>query len=181
MSGSDQERVIEEREKQRKHDFHTTNVSRGAQNGAMADFEEEKAKYLDKLMQTEMSDAGIDLLDNMVDRAFILGNISAAEYHDLVWEIHGLWLKIKAAFPPKASDMQGELRAYILDDPDEALTALSDQQRTIIAQMLRGLALLASRSKEGFQQEMNVKSITVSEVLNPEDDDEDKLLKGLFS
>lgn len=142
-------------------------------------FEQEKAQYLDKLMETDMSDAGINLLDNMVDRSFILGNISEAEYHDIKWEMHGMFIKIKANFPPQESTVTGPLRAFILDDRDEALRPLSGQQRVIIAQMIRGITMLVSRSKEGFQQEMNVKSISVSEVMDP-DEEEDSLRFGLF-
>jgi len=126
-----------------------------------------------------MSDAGIKLLDNMVDQSFILGNITEAEYHDIKWQMHAMYVKIKSNFPPQESAVKGDLRAFVLDDVDEDLQPLTGQQRTVIAQMIRGLMMLVSRSKRGFQQEMNVKSISVSEVMSPDEEEEATL--GLFS
>lgn len=171
------EEMQAERDKRQRHNnLHQQNQ----QFGHKQQFEEQKAVYLEKLMQTEMSDAGINLLDNMVDRSFILGNIDDAEYHDLKWQLHAIYLKIKGVFPPEESEVTGDVRAFVLDDPDENLKPLTGQQRIIIAEMIRGITLLASRSKDGFQQEMNVKSITVSEVMDPESDEDDSVKLGLF-
>jgi len=147
---------------------------------AQQQLESEKAVYLEKLMETNMSDAGIKLLDNMVDQSFILGNITEAEYHDIKWQMHAMYVKIKSNFPPQESAVTGDVRAFVLDDYDEGLEPLTGQQRTIIVQMIRGVMMLVSRSKGGFQQEMNVKSISVSEVMNPDDGEEDGLKLGLF-
>lgn len=168
-----QEKQMEE---QRKNTQHKHNLQQSQQEVA-----EKKAVYLDKLMETGMSDAGTNLLDNMLDPAFILGNISDAEYHDIKWFMQGIFLKIKGAFPPKKSCVTGDVRAFVLDDSTENLEPLSDQQRIIIAEMIKGTTMIASRSKGGFQQEMNVKSISVSEVMdNSEDDKKRKGGLGLF-
>lgn len=171
------EEMQQERDKrQRRNNLHQQNQQMGLQE----EFDREKAVYLEKLMQTDMSDAGINLLDNMVDRAFILGNISEAEHHDIKWQLQAMFLKIKGVFPPEESEVTGGLRAFVLDDPDEALTPLTGQQRIIIAEMIRGITMLVSRSKDGFQQEMNVKSITVSEVMDADEEEEDSVKMGLF-
>lgn len=161
-------------ERQLRHQQHQQNLQRAQQ------IESEKAVYLEKLMQTDMTDAGINLLDNMVDQSFILGNINEAEYHDIKWQMQAMYLKITSNFPPEESCVQGRVRAFVLDDRDENLESLTGQQRTIIAQMIRGIMMLVSRSKDGFQQEMNVKSISVSEVMNSEDEEQDGLKLGLF-
>jgi len=160
---------------QTRQQAHQQNLS-----AAQQQLEGEKAVYLDKLMETDMSDAGIKLLDNMVDQSFILGNITEAEYHDIKWQMHAMYVKIKSNFPPQESCVSGDVRAFVLDDYDENLEPLTGQQRTIIVQMIRGVMMLVSRSKDGFQQEMNVKSISVSEVMNPDDDEDDSLTLGLF-
>lgn len=147
---------------------------------AQQELKEEKAVYLDKLMETDMSDAGLQLLDNMVDPAFILGNISDAEYHDIKWFMQAMYVKLRGAFPIEESCVTGDVRAFVLDDRDEDLSPLSDQQRIIIAQMIKGVTMIASRSKGGFQQEMNVKSISVSEVMDQDNDNEDSVKLGLF-
>jgi len=161
-------------ERQLRHQQHQQNLQMAQQ------IESEKAVYLEKLMQTDMTDAGINLLDNMVDQSFILGNITEAEYHDIKWQMQAMYLKITSNFPPEESCVQGRVRAFVLDDRDENLESLTGQQRTIIAQMIRGIMMLVSRSKDGFQQEMNVKSISVSEVMNSEDEEQDGLKLGLF-
>ncbi len=149
----------------------------GLQNGQS--FDQSKKEYLDKLLRSGMSDAGINLLDNMLDESFVLGNIDAAEYHDLRWQLRAIYVKIRSNFPPAESEITGDERAFILDDRTEAVTPLTGQQRTIIAEMLRGLALRASRSKDGFQQEMLVKSINVSEIVEDGQDQQEGML-GLF-
>lgn len=159
--------------RQRESSIHQQNIQRSEQ------MDHKKAVYLEKLMQTDMNDAGIELLNNMLDRSFILGNITEAEYHDIKWQMHGMFLKIKAHFPPEESVVTGELRAFVLDDSNENLEPLTGQQRTIIAEMIRAITMLVSRSKDGFQQEMNVKSISVSEVMDPDEDEEESKL-GLF-
>lgn len=173
---SQQADMYEERDKrQRDASLHQQNLQMTQQQ-----FEERKAVYLEKLMQTDMTDAGINLLDNMVDRSFILGNITGAEYHDIKWQMQVMYLKIKANFPPEESEVTGDIRAFVLDDKDENLEALTGQQRTIIAQMIRGITMLVSRSKDGFQQEMNVKSISVSEVMDSDERGDDSVKLGLF-
>jgi hypothetical protein len=170
-----QAEIQEKRDKrQRQNTLHQQNLQLSQQ------VEHEKAVYLEKLMQTDMTDAGINLLDNMLDRSFVLGNINDAEYHDIKWQMQVMFLKIKSHFPPEESEVTGELRAFVLDDRDEKLEPLSGQQRTIIAQMIRGITMLVSRSKDGFQQEMNVKSISVSEVMDADETDEDSVKLGLF-
>jgi len=158
-------------------------LSQHSQNmqSAGEQFEHEKAQYLQKLTRTGMSDAEIDMLDNMVDRSFVLGNLKDAEVHEIKWRLHTLYLKIKAQFPPQDSDITGKIRAFVYDDPDEKLDPLTDQQRNIIAQMLIGIHVYVSRSRDGFQQEMMVKSINVSEVQDPDDDEEDSVMSGFFN
>jgi len=177
----EQQKLDRQETAQEERDQRQLTQSMHQQNVQMAEqIEQEKAIYLDKLMDTKMTDAGVNLLDNMVDQAFILGNISDAEYHDIKWQMQAMFLKIKSNFPPEESCVTGEVRAFVLDDRDENLRPLTGQQRTIIAQMIRGVMMLVSRSKEGFQQEMNVKSISVSEVMNPNESDDDGLKLGLF-
>lgn len=154
--------------------------SQNMQGDPAEEFANAKAQYLEKLTRTGMGDAGINMLDNMVDRSFVLGNLKDAEVHEIKWRLHTLYLKIKAQFPPQESDVTGPVRAFLYDDADENMDPLSDQQRNIIAQMLIGIHVYISRSRDGFQQEMMIKSINVSEVLDPEDEDEGAL-GGFFS
>lgn len=153
---------------------HQSNLGQTAQS-----FEAQKAKYLDRLAETGMSDAKIEMLDNMTDKTWVLGNLSNAEMQEIRWWLQTTYLKIKAEFPPQESDIQGTIRAYIYDDRDEEATALSGRQKIIIAQMLKGIAVYVSRSKQGFQQEQMVKQISVSEVRNPDEDNDRSILGGL--
>lgn len=163
-------------EHKKRQSAHQANLQ---QASAGDEFSRQKAEYLERLMETDMSDAGIRLLDNMVDRSWMLGNISDAEHHDFKWWFRCLWLDIKAEFPRPESGVTGDVRQFVLDDRDEGLEPLTGQQKIIIKQMLRALEPIVSRSVEGFQQEMNVKSISVSEVMDNDSDDDD-LKTSLF-
>lgn len=165
------------RERERTHQLHQNNLATAGAD----ELEEAKARYLEKLSETGMSDAGINMLDNMVDRSMALGNLKDAEVHEIKWRLHTLFIKICSQFPPKESSIQGPVRAFVMDDSGENLNALSDRQRHIIAQMIIGINVFISRSRNGFQQEMMVKSINVSEVMDPDDNDDDGLLKGMMS
>ncbi|MGB9966120.1 hypothetical protein [Halobacterium hubeiense] len=169
--------VEEARESERQHQLHQTNLS----TAGAEELEEAKARYLEKLSETGMSDAGIRMLDNMVDRSMALGNLKDAEVHEIKWRLHTLFIKICSQFPPKQSSVQGPVRAFVMDDSGADMTALSDRQRHIIAQMIIGIHVFVSRSRQGFQQEMMVKSINVSEVMDADDDDDSGLLQGMMS
>lgn len=171
------ENVEEARERERQRQGHQMNLSTVGAD----ELEEAKARYLEKLSETGMSDAGLSMLDNMVDRSMALGNLKDAEVHEIKWRLHTLFIKICSQFPPKESSIQGPVRAFVMDDAGENVTALSDRQRNIIAQMIIGINVFVSRSRGGFQQEMMVKSINVSEVMDPDSNDEDGLMKGLMS
>lgn len=145
---------------------------------AQKEIDQKKSQYLERLLKTGMTDAGINMLDNMVDGSFALGNISDAEYHEIKWDMQALFLEIKACFPPQESEVQGDVRAFLLDDADERVEALTDRQKTIIAQMIKGIQVMVSRSKGGMQQEMLVKSISVSEIM--EEDEDQESAWGLF-
>lgn len=161
----------------RSDQYHQMNLS----TSGAEELEEAKARYLEKLSETGMSDAGINMLDNMVDRSMALGNLKDAEVHEIKWRLHTLFIKICSQFPPKESSLQGPVRAFVMNDSGENLNALSDRQRHIIAQMIIGITVFISRSRGGFQQEMMVKSINVSEVMDPDESDDEGLLKGLMS
>ena len=182
MTPEEQMKKQQEQQKERdrrklRANGHQTNL----QSAHQRDFESAKQQYLEALMQVDMSDAGIDLLDNMLDRSWMLGNLTEEEYHDIKWQLHSLMLRIESHFPPAESCVTGDVRAFILDDADENLEPLTGQQRTLIAQMIKGLSVVVSRSKDGFQQEMNVKSISVSEITEPADEKDATERLGLFS
>lgn len=169
----------EERERQRKHDLHSNNIS--SASSAKEGFEQQKAEFLDRLTDTGMSDAATNILDNMFTQNWVLGNISGAEKHEVKMRLQTMFLKIKAMFPPEESDLQGAYRAFLYDDRDENINALTDKQQIIISQAIIALStVVVSRSEGGFQQDKFVEQISVSEVRNPEEE-KDGLLAGLVS
>lgn len=177
MPGSSE---VEEQRRRQQRQFENELHNRNVAGGAGDEFQSHKAQYLERLADSGMSDAGTRLLDNMIDKTFVLGNLSDAEVHEIKWRLQVMYLKIKARFPHQESDIQGELRAYYFDDPDENIEALSDAQKIIISQMLIGIGAYVSRSRHGFQQEQLVKQINVSEVRNPDEENEDGVIRGLM-
>ena len=177
-AGNGAEPAVPDVDEQREWDVHLGNLQ--GQTPAEK-LDSAKAQYLDRLAATGMTDAGLQILDNMVDKTWILGNLSDAEVHEIKWWMEVMYIKIKSRFPPKDSNIQGPLRAYYYADRDELLWALTDKQKIIISQMLKGIAVYVTRSKQGFQQEQLVKSIDVSEVRNPDEDAQDSILAGIRS
>lgn len=171
---STEQEVAREREKQRQHSLHQRNLQSGGS------FDGTKAEYLDRLTQTEQTDAGIQMLDNMLTQDFVLSNLTRAETDEIKWRLHTMFLKIKSEFPPEGSSLQGEYRAFLFDDPAENINSMSGKQEIIISQCLIAITARVARSRDGFQQEQMVKSISVSEVVNP-DKDSDSTKRGLFS
>jgi hypothetical protein len=158
----------EMQEEQRQQQLHQMNL-----NGARQEAERPMdTAYIDKMTGHQLEQGTIDLLSNLLDQDFMLGNLSDAEIHEYRWLVRVLRLEIEALHPNEDSIWQGRLRAVAFDDPSDALPSLSEQDLSIIEQFLMGVIARATRGKDGWQQEMFNKTIQASETREVGEDDD---------
>lgn len=156
------------RERQREDQEHNRNL-----NAAQAQGEPMDKSYIREMTGHELEQGTIDLLSNLLDRDFMLGNLTDAEVHEYRWLAARLTrLEIEALHPNEDSIFTGELRAVAFDDGDDALPALSEQDLAIIEQFVHAVIARATRGKDGWQQEMFNKTITASERRDVSNDDD---------
>jgi hypothetical protein len=165
----DREKSREEmQEEQRQQQLHQMNL-----NGARQEAERPMdTAYIDKMTGHQLEQGTIDLLSNLLDQDFMLGNLSDAEVHEYRWLVRVLRLEIEALHPNEDSIWQGRLRAVAFDDPSDALPSLSEQDLSIIEQFLMAVIARATRGKDGWQQEMFNKTIQASETREVGEDDD---------
>lgn len=146
------------REEQRADQAHNMNLDASRAQGAGMD-----RTYINEMTDHELDQGTIDILSNLLDRDFMLGNLSDAEVHEYRWLARVIRLEIEALHPSENSIWQDELRAVAFDDRSDALPSLSEQDLSIIEQFLMAVIARATRGKDGWQQEMFNKTISASE------------------
>jgi hypothetical protein len=154
------------REEQREEQRHQLNLST-----ADADQPMDRA-YINEMTDHQLQEPTVGILANLLDRDFMLANMSEAEVHEYRWLARVMKLEVEALHPPKDSIFQGKMRAIAYDDPEENIEALSAQDHAIIEQFLMAVIARATRGREGWQQEMFNKSISASETREINNDDD---------
>lgn len=157
----------EVREEQRSDQAHNMNLDAGRARAEGMD-----RTYINEMTEHELDQGTVDILSNLLDRDFMLGNLSDAEVHEYRWLARVLRLEIEALHPNEESIWQGDLRAVAFDDRNDALPSLSEQDLSIIEQFLMAVIARATRGKDGWQQEMFNKTITASERREVGNDDD---------
>jgi len=153
------------REEQRERQLHQMNLSATDADRPM------DAAYIDKMTDHELQDGTVDMLSNLLDQDFLLGNLNEAEVHEYRWLARVMTLEIKSLHPSGDSVFQGDLRAVAFDDESESLEALSQRDLATVEQFIMGVIARATRGRDGWQQEMFNKTITASETRDVGDDD----------
>jgi len=154
------------REENRRQQLHQRNLNASQANGEAMD-----RTYINEMTDHELDQGTVDILSNLLDRDFMLGNLSDAEVHEYRWLARVIRLEIEALHPSEGSVWQGTLRAVAFDDRQDALPSLSEQDLSIIEQFLMAVIARATRGKDGWQQEMFNKTISASETREVGDDD----------
>src|SRR6056297_2436664 len=155
------------REENRRQQLHQRNLNASQANGEAMD-----RTYINEMTDHELDQGTVDILSNLLDRDFMLGNLSDAEVHEYRWLARVLRLEIEALHPNERSVFAGATRAAAFDDPHDALPSLSEQDLSIIEQFLMAVIARATRGKDGWQQEMFNKTIQASETREVGDDDD---------
>jgi hypothetical protein len=128
--------------------------------------------YIREMTEHDLDDPTVDILSNLLDKDFLLGNLQEAEVHEYRWLARVMMLEVKSLHPTKKGVFAGDLRAVCFDDADDALEPLSDREKAVIEQFVMGVIARATRGRGGWQQEMFNKTITASEKREVSDDDD---------
>lgn len=161
MSMEEQKRAQEEMQD------HQTNLQQAQQ---MAPSYSDRREYLEAVIQDELDNATVGMLRNMTSPDFILSNLKDAEINEIKKLREITLKKIYAAHPHPRAAMQGERRQQVYKDGAK-LKPLTQNQKALIDQYVRGAFARVARSREGFQQEQFGKTISASERRTADDDD----------
>lgn len=153
------------REQQRDDQLHQMNLS-------AADAEQPMdTAYIGKMTEGNLQDPTVDMLSNLLDQDFLLGNLQEAEVHEYRWLARVMVLEVESLHPNDESVFQGTLRAAAFDKKGEQLDPMSGRQKAVIEQFIMGVIARATRGRDGWQQEMFNKTISASEKREVSDDD----------
>lgn len=162
----------ESEEQQRREDAKRSQQHQMNLSAARADAERPMDKaYIDKMTDHQLSQGTVDILSNLLDQDFLLGNMTDAEVHEYRWLARVLRLEVESLHPNQAGVFSDELRMVSFDDGGQKLPPLDEVDKTVIEQFLMGVIARATRGKSGWQQEMFNKTITASETREVDDDD----------
>jgi len=159
--------VKEERQRQREQQLHQQQVR----------FEGDKLDrdYLESILDTDvLQEQTITKIRTYIDRNWILSNRTEARQHDIFHKLAVMEMKIKGLHPPDESAIQGEVRAFMYDDPAENLTTLTAAQKAEVESFFDTLRFaLLPRGREGFERRQLVTEVresrTESETFNDDD------------
>lgn len=157
--------AAEERDDQRAQQEHMTNLQFN-DDGQM------NRGYIDKVTNSELQQGTVDILQNLLSKDFVLGNLSEAEVHEYRWLVRELLLEVEAAHPDPKSMWQGRFRQVAAGKERQALEPLDSAQKTVMKQLIQGVIARATRSRDGWQQEEVNKSYRVSERREPDAKDD---------
>lgn len=122
----------------------------------------DRRQYLEAVIEDQLDDATVGMLRNMTSPDFILSNLKDAEINEIKKLREITLKKIYAAHPHPGAIMQGDLAEEVLENAD-GLKPLSQNQKALIDQYVRGAFARLARSRDGFQQEQFGKTISASE------------------
>jgi len=130
------------------------------------------AAYINKMTDHNLDDPTVDILANLLDQDFMLGNLAEAEVHEYRWLARVMMLEVESIHPNEQSVYSGDLRAVSFGDKDDALSPLSAREKAVIEQFIMGVISRATRGRSGWQQEMFNKTIQASETREVGDEDD---------
>jgi len=183
------EEVREERQEQRKHE-RTMREQQAAMQKAFNQSGEMSQTVIEGMLSAEdisvggpddLQDRTVAKIQSLLSRDWVLANLTDAQEHDARHKLEVMKLKILGMHPPADSGIQGQYRAFLLDDEGEELTALSQQERVLIDELFTTLKTRFTRGRGGFERELIETDIARTETGGDEEEDESGGLTGLFS
>jgi hypothetical protein len=170
----------QEKEKQRNHQEQMTKKEAALRKAFNADGEDSDA-IIEQLLSSEDLEAGgpgtlqeptVAKIKNLMSRDWVVANLTDAQEHDIRHKLEVLKLKVIGMHPPQESAVEGELRAYLLDDRDERLRPLTAEERVLIDELFETLKARITRGRQGFERELMRTNIARSETAVEDEDDD---------
>lgn len=154
------------RQEQRQNQLHQMNLTGGEADRPM------DSAYINQMTSHDLQEPTVDMLSNLLDQDFMLGNLEEAEVHEYRWLARVMVLEIESLHPNGDSVFRGDVRAAAFNNKDQALKPLDEREKAIIEQFIMATISRATRGRDGWQQEMFNKTIQASETREVGDDDD---------
>lgn len=123
----------------------------------------------------------IDKIQAMLNRQWMLSNLTDAETHDRVRKLDVMKLKILGEHPPQESAIQGPVRAFLFDDGGEGMRALTPSERNTIDQIITTIQNMVTRSRDGFERKQINTNIARTESESNSTGEDGSRIKGLWN
>ena len=131
-------------------------------------------------LENRLQEQMVVKIQQMLNRQWVLANLTDAETHDRIYKLEVMKLKLLGEAPPDESAVQGPLRAWLYDDEEERLRALTAQERNSIDQIITTLQNMVTRSRGGFEREQINTNIARTESQQEKENGSESRLSGLF-
>jgi hypothetical protein len=183
-NGQQREQAEEMRDRQQERQAANQGLQVGAQ--MHSNLEEEKADFVETILENELTDLEKDLLKNFTNSDFALANYSSDEIQRLFWDLEIVREKIKAMHPSESNLVQGDAafrHYYGADTKNIPSEPLSPAQEAALDGLFEGIYSLMTRGEDMEQQEQLNKTVTRSEVdrVSSNDTEESGGLLGRFT
>lgn len=132
-------------------------------------------------LEERLQEHTIHKIQGMLNKQWMLSNLTEAETHDVVYKLEVMKLKIYGEHPPQESGIVGPLRAFLYNDEREDLHPLTPQERNTIDQIIISLQNMVRRSRDGFERQQINTNIARTESESNSDDSSGGRLSGVFS
>lgn len=176
--------VLRERERQREFEAEQRTTDRALddafnQNGDLSRDWMREILDVDEL-EERLQPATVEKIQPMLNKQWILSNLSSAEAHDRAYWLEAKKYMLIAQHPPEGSVITGDVRAALYEDETEALEPLTPQERQSIDQVIKTLRNMVARSEQGFERKQINTSIARSETESAKRTESGGMLDGLF-
>lgn len=160
LLNGDSQREAERRQQKRQR--HNQNLQQAPQ------VDEPVADFVEQVLNSDLDPGTADMLSNMLQSDWVLGNLSDAEVHEARWLARTVADEVESMHPHEDSIWQGELRAYAANDESQKLKSLNSAEKTTIFQLIQAFTVRVTRSENMEQQEVFKKNINESRTVDEE-------------
>lgn len=162
LIGKSEARKAENRQEQRQK--HQMNIQQAAQQG------EASREFVDKIIDSGLDQGTAEMLTNLLQSEWVLGNLDDAEVHEARWLARTIADEVFAMHPSEDSIWQGDIREYASGDSSQNLKPLNSAEQTKIFQLIQAFTVRVTRSENMEQQEIFRKSINESKTIDDTQD-----------
>lgn len=157
MNGQHAQQMAEQQQRQQEGQ-----IAQQGHHFAMQRAKEIQNDLLDEISTSDLQEGSRKLLKNLVSKDFIFANLTEEEVIEFKYKLLLKRESFYSMHPSSESIIEGELRAYVNDNPADTLTSLTQQQKLIVDQFFEGVWMRVTRARGMKQQEILQTQITQS-------------------